>query len=140
MRELAGDALLRELKNKALCLIYEVDRLAISLPTDARDLLAGFDQPPESRELANDSCVVGHVRGGRDEVRKREEADLASNRFKFALLVEVIGDGKCVDGLTPRVELDRCFVDRPVAQSIEIAWTQDLDDCGHCSRRDQHCA
>src|SRR5207245_9406168 len=89
VRELAGDALLRVLKNKALCLIYEVDRLAISLPTDARDLLAGFDQPPESRELANDSCVVGHVRGGRDEVRKREEADLGSNRFTFALLVVV---------------------------------------------------
>ena len=113
MRELARDALLREVEDDLLGAVDELDRLAGAVEAEPRDVVAGADQPAQRRHLADDARVVGGVRRGRDERRELVDAllpaDVASS---VAGAVELVDDGDRVDRLALRVEREDRLVDR----------------------------
>ena len=71
VREVAGDALLRELEDPLLGTVDEIGDLAGPLPAEPCDVLPGGDQAAQRRHLLDDLRVVADVRRGgheRDEL------------------------------------------------------------------------
>ena len=65
--ELALGAPLGELEDELLGARDELDRLALALPPELRDLAAGADQAAQRCRLLDDLGVVAGVRARRDE-------------------------------------------------------------------------
>jgi hypothetical protein len=134
VRELAGHALLRQVEHEPLGMVDEFGSLALALPAEQRDSLAGLDQAAERRHLADDAGPVGRVRRRGDDVGQLVQPDPAASTLELAGLVEVVGDRDRVDGLAARVQVDRALVDLAVAETVEVARPDDLDDRGHRAR------
>src|SRR5207244_1226232 len=119
--EAAADAVLGEVEDHLLSAVDELRRLAWALPPEALDLLADRGEPTEGRHLADDARVMAGVRRCGDEGRELVNAFLAANLGELPTLVELVGDGDRVDGLTLLVELERGSVDTRVRLAVEVA-------------------
>ena len=138
VRELAGDALLREVEDDPLGLVDEVAGLAGAVPAEARDLAAGTDQPAQRRRLAHDPRVVRGVRARGDEGRQLVQAHAAADVLELAPLLEHVGERDRVDRLALRVERERGAVDLRVRLAVEVARVEDLADGADRAGRDHH--
>jgi len=138
LRPFAGDALLREVVQDLLRLVDEVAGLAGAFPPQARDLAAGADEPAQRCRLVDDPCVVGRVRGGRDERRELVQADAPADGLDLAALLELIGERDRVDRLALRVEREGGAIDLRVRLAVEVAGVDDLADGPDRAGGDHH--
>ncbi len=112
VREVAADALLRELEHHLLGPVDEIGRLARTGLTEPLDLLADAYEPAQRRHLLDDPRVVLGVRGGRDDGGELGDLRRAADALELAALVELVRERDRVDRLALAVERERCLVDR----------------------------
>src|SRR5581483_3190990 len=119
--EAAADAVLREVEDHLLRAVDELRCLTGPVPPEPLDLLADGGQASQRRHLANDPRVVARVRGRGHERRELVDALLPADLLELAALVELVGNGDRVDGLSLLIELERRPVDARVRLPVEVA-------------------
>src|SRR5439155_331062 len=119
VRELAGDALLREVEDDLLGLVDEVAGFSGTVPAEAGDLTAGADEAAQRRGLAHDAGVVGGVRRRRHERCELVQAHAAAHGLELAPLLELVGEGDRIDGLALRVQGEGGSVDLRVPLPVD---------------------
>ena len=138
VRELAADALLREVEDDLLGAVDEIARLARSFPAEAGDLTAGTDEAPQRRCLPHDPRVVRGVRGRGDESRELVQADATPDGLQLAALLQLVGQRDRVHRLAFGVEGKSGPVDLRVRLPVEVARVEDLAHGSDRARGDHH--
>ena len=111
VREVAADALLREVEDDLLRAVDELGGLARPVPAEPRDLAAGPDQPAQRGRLADDPGIVAGVRGGRHERCQLMDPRPSADVLELSALLELVDERDRVDRLAPAVERERAPVD-----------------------------
>ena len=114
------DALLRQVEDDLLGPVDELDRLARPVEAEARDVVAGADQPAQRRHLADDARVVRGVRRGRHERGQLVDALRAADVRERAERSSSSTTRDRVDRLALRVEREDRPVDVAVALAVEV--------------------
>ena len=138
VRELAADALLREVEDDLLGAVDEITRLAGTLPAEAGDLAAGTDEAAQRRRLPHDPRVVRGVRGRGDESRELVQADATPDVLQLAALLQLVGQRDRVHRLALRVEREGGAVDLRVRLPVEVARVEDLAHGPDRARGEHH--
>ena len=119
-------SLLSELEDDLLGPVDEIRDLSLPLLAEPHDLLAGADEPAQSRHLLDDARVVLDVGGRRDERGELRDARLAAGGVELGALFELVDESDRIDGLALRPQGERRAVHLRVALAIEVGRVQDL--------------
>ena len=138
MRELAGDALLREVEDDLLGTVDEISRLAWAFPPEARDLASCADEAAQGCRFPHDPRVVRGVRGRGDEGRELVQADTAADVLELAPLLQLVRERDRVHRLALRVEREGGAVDLRVGLPVEVLRVEDLADGSDRARGEHH--
>ena len=138
VREVARTSLLSELEDDLLGAVDEIGDLALPLLAEPHDLLAGADEPAQSRHLLDDARVVLDVGCRRDERGELRDARLAAGGVELGALLELVDERDRIDGLALRPQRERRAVHLRVALAVEVGRVEDLADRADGDGREQH--
>jgi hypothetical protein len=110
-----------------LGLIEELLGVAVVCVAFRGDAVAGDDEPPHQRLLANDVRVSARVLERRDGVREREQVVVSAHRLQLVGARQVLAQGHRIDRRACPMQLERSLVDAPVAFAVEVLRLDDLE-------------